>query len=60
MFQIYGISTAQKNSQTYLPVFVGMGVCVCVCGEAPPEREICHLGLWKGLKGLTDKFYGFI
>ena len=20
----------------------------------------CHLGLWKGLKGLTDEFYGFI
>ena len=35
-------------------------VCVCVCGEAPPKREICHLGLGKGLKGLTDKFYGFI
>ena len=23
-------------------------------------REICHLGLWKGLKGRTDEFYGFI
>ena len=23
-------------------------------------REICHLGLWKSPKGLTDKFYGFI
>ena len=23
-------------------------------------REICHLGLWKGPKGLTDEFYGFI
>ena len=23
-------------------------------------REICHLGLWKGLKGLTDEFRGFI
>ena len=56
MFQIYGISTTQKSSQTYLPVCVGMGVC----GEAPPKREICHLGLGKGLKGLTDKFYGFI
>ena len=42
-------------------------------GEAPPERgrdftrwsiwkgrEICHLGLWKGPKGLTDECYGFI
>ena len=24
------------------------------------DREICHLGLWKGPKGLTDEFYGFI
>ena len=23
-------------------------------------REICHLGLWKYPKGLTDEFYGFI
>ena len=23
-------------------------------------REICHLGLLKGEKGLTDGFYGFI
>ena len=23
-------------------------------------REICQLGLWKGPKGLTDEFYGFI
>ena len=23
-------------------------------------REICHLGLLKGPKGLTDEFYGFI
>ena len=23
-------------------------------------REICHLGLWKGPKGRTDEFYGFI
>ena len=23
-------------------------------------REICHLGLWKGPKGWTDEFYGFI
>ena len=60
-FQIYGISTAQKSSQlTYRCVFVWVCVCVCVCGKAPPEREICHLGLWKGLKGLTEKFYGFI
>ena len=22
--------------------------------------RICHLGLWKGPKGLTDEFYGFI
>ena len=41
-------------------------------GEAPPERggfhllkdinarEICLLGLWKGPKGLTDEFCGFI
>ena len=37
-------------------------------GEAPPERgtffmlqvEICHLGLWKSPKRLTDEFYGFI
>ena len=21
---------------------------------------VCHLGLWKGPKGLTDEFYGFI
>ena len=21
---------------------------------------ICHLGLWKGLQGLTDELYGFI
>ena len=24
------------------------------------DREICHLGLWQGPKGLTDEFYGFI
>ena len=23
------------------------------------DREICHLGLWEGPKGLTDEFYGF-
>ena len=23
-------------------------------------KKICHLGLWKGPKGLTDEFYGFI
>ena len=23
-------------------------------------EKICHLGLWKLLKGLTDEFYGFI
>ena len=23
-------------------------------------KEICQLGLWKGPKGLTDEFYGFI
>ena len=23
-------------------------------------RQICHLGLWKGPKGITDEFYGFI
>ena len=23
-------------------------------------REMCHLSLWKGPKGLTDEFYGFI
>ena len=23
-------------------------------------REVCHLGLWKSSKGLTDEFYGFI
>ena len=41
--------------------------------EALPERGIffrlqvykrgggiCHLGLWKGPKGRTDEFYGFI
>ena len=22
-------------------------------------EEICHLGLWKGPKGLTDECYGF-
>ena len=37
-------------------------------GEVPPERgtffmlqvEICHLGLLKSPKRLTDEFYGFI
>ena len=23
-------------------------------------REICHLGMWKGPKGLKDELYGFI
>ena len=23
------------------------------------SREICHLGLWQGSKGLADEFYGF-
>ena len=40
MFQIYGISTTQKSSQTYLPVCVGMGVCVFVCvGRLHPKGK---------------------
>ena len=40
MFQIYGISTTQKSSQTYLLVCVGMGVCVFVCvGRLRPKGK---------------------
>ena len=51
----------------------GGAPCNGLFGKAPPERvrdftrwsiwkgrEICHLGAWKGPKGQTDEFYGFI
>ena len=35
----------------------GLGISLF---EVYESREICYLGLWKGPKGRTDDFYGFI
>ena len=42
-----------------LEVYERVGISLAEVYKRVGEK-ICHLGLWKLLKGLTDEFYGFI
>ena len=54
---LYGEDPPKRGVFFRLQVYERVGISLV---KYTKGWEICHLGLWKGPKVLTDEFYGFI
>ena len=56
---LYGEAPPERGIFYRLQVYERVGISLVEVYKRV-GKKICHLGLWKGPKGLTDEFYGFI